>query len=72
MRTFRFILEYDGTDFAGWQSQQGSLRTVQDCLADALERITGSKVRVTGGVSLFAWATIIVRLACRALRRSWM
>lgn len=48
MRTFRFILEYDGTDFAGWQSQRGSLRTVQDCLADALERITGSQVRVTG------------------------
>jgi tRNA pseudouridine38-40 synthase len=46
--TFCFILEYDGTDFEGWQSQPEGHRTVQDTLETALHRITGSSVRVIG------------------------
>jgi len=39
-------LEYDGTGFCGWQSQpQGN--TVQDCLEQALVRMTGHTLRVT-------------------------
>jgi tRNA pseudouridine38-40 synthase len=33
-------LEYDGTDFHGWQQQPGGLRTVAGVLSDALSRIT--------------------------------
>ena len=36
MATFRFTLEYDGTDFEGWQSQPEGHRTVQDTLETAL------------------------------------
>jgi tRNA pseudouridine38-40 synthase len=39
MRTFKLILAYDGTDFAGWQRQPGR-RTVQGELEAALARIT--------------------------------
>ncbi len=46
MPNFCFILEYDGSDFEGWQSQPGEHRTIQDSLEDAIEQITGEKVRV--------------------------
>jgi tRNA pseudouridine38-40 synthase len=40
------VIEYDGTEFAGWQKQP-SERTVQGVLEDALERICASHVRAT-------------------------
>ena len=48
MPTFRLTLEYDGTDFAGWQSQKQGERTVQATLAAALAEIAGQPVRVLG------------------------
>lgn len=48
MKTYRLTLEYDGTDFAGWQLQAPPRRTVQGCLAGVLERIVGCKVVVRG------------------------
>ena len=47
MTNFRLILEYDGTDFEGWQVQ-GPRRTVQGCLLAALETIVGVPVSLTG------------------------
>lgn len=41
------VVEYDGTDFEGFQVQKHG-RTVQDELEAALNQITGEKVRVTG------------------------
>jgi tRNA pseudouridine38-40 synthase len=46
--TFRLVLEYDGADFAGWQSQGQGERTVQATLAAALAEIAGGPVRVRG------------------------
>jgi tRNA pseudouridine38-40 synthase len=43
----RLLLEYDGTDYSGWQVQPGA-RTVQGELEDALRRLTGRHVPVTG------------------------
>jgi tRNA pseudouridine38-40 synthase len=48
LTNFRFIVEYDGTDFAGWQTQAGGQRTVQGSLAEALERLVGAPVVVIG------------------------
>jgi tRNA pseudouridine38-40 synthase len=48
MSTFRLTLEYDGTDFAGWQSQKQGERTLQGTLAAVLAEIAGQPVRVTG------------------------
>jgi tRNA pseudouridine38-40 synthase len=47
MRTFKLVLEYDGTAFHGWQVQP-YLRTVQGELARALDEVTGERSRVTG------------------------
>ena len=42
----KLIVEYDGTDFCGWQTQPG-LRTVQSELESAIAKIAGESVRVT-------------------------
>lgn len=44
----RLKVEYDGTDFAGFQAQGEGLRTVQGELERALERIVHHPVRVHG------------------------
>ena len=44
-RTFRAVLAYDGTGFAGWQRQPGR-RTVQAAVEEALARLMGHPVRV--------------------------
>jgi tRNA pseudouridine38-40 synthase len=45
--TFRLTLEYDGTDFQGWQNQpQGN--TLQGTLEDSLEALFGERVSTVG------------------------
>ena len=44
---FRLTIQYDGTDFHGWQ-MQGELRTVQGELTEALSLIEGGHVVVHG------------------------
>lgn len=46
-RFFKIIVEYDGTEFHGWQLQPG-LRTVQGCLRDALARVSQGDVELVG------------------------
>jgi tRNA pseudouridine38-40 synthase len=47
MQNIKIIVEYDGTDFSGWQLQPGK-RTVQGELEKALKIIFKKKIRVTG------------------------
>lgn len=44
---YKLLIQYDGTDFHGWQSQDG-FRTVQGELERALSLIEGEKVKVYG------------------------
>ena len=43
MTTYKLLLEYDGTTYAGWQRQPDH-PTIQAALEDALLRITGSSI----------------------------
>ena len=47
MRNFKLTIEYDGTDFSGWQVQPG-VRTVQGELLEALGELADGGVKVTG------------------------
>jgi len=49
MRTIKLLIAYDGTDFCGWQRQDGqSARTVQGVIEGALETMHGHPVAVAG------------------------
>jgi tRNA pseudouridine38-40 synthase len=47
MRNLRILIEYDGTEFHGWQRQPG-LRTVQGSLEEAIQTMTGEAVAIQG------------------------
>ncbi len=47
MRNIKFIVEYDGTDFCGWQRQPG-LRTVQVEIERAISQFHGRPVTILG------------------------
>ena len=47
MSRIRLTIEYDGTNYAGWQRQDNAV-TVQQRVEEALERLTGVKTVVTG------------------------
>lgn len=47
MTRFRLTLEYDGSPFVGWQRQDNG-PSVQSALEDAIEKLSGERVTVTG------------------------
>ena len=44
---YRLIIEYDGAEFCGWQSQ-ADRRAVQDALQEAIKSFCGETVTVYG------------------------
>jgi tRNA pseudouridine38-40 synthase len=46
-RMIQLVVQYDGTDFSGWQVQPAA-RTVQGVLEETLARLADSPVRITG------------------------
>ena len=47
MRNIKLTIQYDGTDFFGWQRQRAE-RSVQQVIEDALSQITGEKTTLYG------------------------
>ncbi|HKI04988.1 MAG TPA: tRNA pseudouridine(38-40) synthase TruA [Thermoanaerobaculia bacterium] len=47
MTTYRLLLSYRGTAYAGWQRQENAL-AVQQVVEEALERLLGQPVRIVG------------------------
>jgi tRNA pseudouridine38-40 synthase len=47
MRHIKLLIEYDGTNYHGWQSQRSG-GTIQDVITEKISKITGEKVRLTG------------------------
>ena len=46
---FNYLLkiEYDGTNFVGWQSQKNG-RSIQDSVEKALKKVLKDKIKITG------------------------
>lgn len=47
MKNIKLTIEYDGTNYSGWQIQNNAI-TIEQVLEDNLEEITGEKVKVIG------------------------
>lgn len=47
MRNIKLTIQYDGTEYHGWQSQKNAV-TVQEVLEKAIFKLTGARPRVTG------------------------
>ena len=47
MNKYKIVLEYDGTNYRGWQSQKNA-RSVQDALIAAAEKFLGTPVKIQG------------------------
>ncbi|MFW5984914.1 MAG: tRNA pseudouridine(38-40) synthase TruA [Halanaerobiaceae bacterium] len=48
MANIKIVVEYDGTDYHGWQLQKNTSDTIQGKLETAVSRLNKSKVRVHG------------------------
>ncbi|MGL4772818.1 MAG: tRNA pseudouridine(38-40) synthase TruA [Clostridium sp.] len=47
MRNIKLIIEYDGSEYCGWQKQKNA-RTIQECIEKAIEKITKEEVQLIG------------------------
>ncbi len=65
---YRLTIQYDGTDFSGWQTQ-GGRRTVQGELARALSLLEGGEVVVHGAGRTDAGVHALAQVASARLRR---
>lgn len=47
MSNYKLIIQYDGTDYTGWQTQSGT-RTIQQTITDSIEVIIKERVNLIG------------------------
>lgn len=45
MRNIRLLIEYEGTRYSGWQTQENAM-SIQEIIEDAIYQVTGEKARV--------------------------
>jgi tRNA pseudouridine38-40 synthase len=43
MRNIKLVIEYEGTNYCGWQAQKNG-PSIQESIQDAIEKITGSRL----------------------------
>ncbi len=48
MRNIKLVLQYDGTRYSGWQSQEHEENTIQGRLTTVLSRLTGEEIHLAG------------------------
>ena len=47
MKNIKLVIEYDGTNYHGWQSQINAL-AIQDVVSAAIIKLTGEQCHLTG------------------------
>ncbi len=47
MKNIKIIIEYDGTNYFGWQRQKNQ-RSIQECIEEALYKLTGENISLIG------------------------
>lgn len=62
MKHIKLTLQYDGTDYSGWQVQKKE-RTIQQIIEDAIYTVTGDRLRITGAGRTDAGVHAFVQVA---------
>lgn len=70
MPRFRLIIEYDGTDYSGWQRQDGH-KSVQEALETALFKFSGEKITLTTAGRTDAGVHATAQIAHVDLQKDW-
>ena len=47
MFNYLIKIEYEGTNFVGWQSQKNG-KSIQDSIEKALKKVVGTNIRIAG------------------------
>src|SRR4051812_44477676 len=63
MARIKLTLEYDGTDYVGWQVQQNG-RAVQACVEQALEKLLGTPTPVVAAGRTDSGVHALGQVAC--------
>ena len=48
MYNYKLVIEYDGTDYFGWQRQKSSTKTIQETIERSLKKVTGKDIAIIG------------------------
>ena len=48
MKNIKLTIEYDGTNYLGWQKQKSSKNTIQETIEIAISKIVKKEVAITG------------------------
>lgn len=62
MKHIKLTLQYDGTDYSGWQVQKKE-RTIQQIIEDAIYTVTGERLRIIGAGRTDAGVHAFVQVA---------
>jgi len=63
MRYIKLVIEYDGTNYHGWQVQPNGL-TIQEVIEKKIEVMTRQRVRLTGSGRTDAGVHALGQVAC--------
>ena len=69
MRNIKLILQYDGSNYSGWQVQKKE-KTVQEIIEGAVNSVTGESLRIAGASRTDAGVHAIAQVAAFKTRSS--